>query len=167
MYKNGHIYIERERDYYKEIMIMCYKGNEMAAWWLYSNIQSKIWVISGRQVNNAFKSIQKLILLHCLPIVWVLNLHTLTAMGIITNMKLSPFVSTISCLVIAVGSIWCSRNGRMNAFPNTGIFTEPQLSAAQWTNPEAKSAVTIPPTTTFKTDVTAKWSHLYTAKWNM
>ena len=29
--------------------------------------------------------------------------------------KLSPFVSMKSCLVMEVGSMWCSRNGRMNA----------------------------------------------------
>lgn len=35
--------------------------------------------------------------------------------GIRHTAKLSPLVSMKSCLVIEVGSIWCSRNGRMKA----------------------------------------------------
>lgn len=63
--------------------------------------------------------------------------------GIIT-IKLSPFVSMKSCLVIAVGSIWCSLNGLINAFPRTNNSTEPQVSAIQWKKPLIKSAEIIP-----------------------
>ena len=61
-------------------------------------------------------------------------------------MQLSPFVSMISCLVIAVGSTWCSLKGRINALPMIGILTDPQVSAAQWTKPEQKSATNMPVT---------------------
>ncbi|EDL35630.1 mCG1042830 [Mus musculus] len=39
--------------------------------------------------------------------------------------QLFPLVSMKSCLVMAVGSMWCSRNGWMKAFPTMGRSTEP------------------------------------------
>ena len=60
--------------------------------------------------------------------------------------QLSPFVSMMSCLVMAVGSTWCSLKGRIKALPKTGMSTEPHVSAAQWTNPEQKSATRTPAT---------------------
>ncbi len=43
------------------------------------------------------------------------------ARGMIVNIQLSPFVSMKSWRVMAVGSMWCSRNGRMKAW-NGGKF---------------------------------------------
>ena len=47
---------------------------------------------------------------------------------------------------MAVGSTWCSLKGRIKALPKTGMSTEPHVSAAQWTNPEQKSATRTPAT---------------------
>eukprot|EP00754_Rhynchopus_humris_P039688 Rhum_TRINITY_DN22803_c0_g1::Rhum_TRINITY_DN22803_c0_g1_i1::g.176108::m.176108 len=59
------------------------------------------------------------------------------------SMKLSPFVSTKSCLHMAYASTWCSRNERINV-PNTGVSTEPHVSAPQCTSPLMKSATSDP-----------------------
>lgn len=59
------------------------------------------------------------------------------------SMKLSPFTSTKSWRVMAVGSTWCSRNERMKLRP-MNVSTVPQVSAPQWTRPELKSAARMP-----------------------
>lgn len=41
------------------------------------------------------------------------------ASGIMVSIQLSPFVSMKSWRVIAVGSMWCSRNGRIKAWKST------------------------------------------------
>ena len=47
---------------------------------------------------------------------------------------------------MTVGSTWCSLKEPMKALPNTGMSTEPHVSATQWTNPERKSATRTPAT---------------------
>lgn len=99
----------------------------------------------------------------------VRKLKAMFARGTMVSMQLSPLVSIKSWRVMAVGSMWCSLNGRMKAckthvldqvfrwastgsgtltFPKMGRSTDPQVSAPQWTSPEAKSAVRIPATKT-------------------
>ena len=62
----------------------------------------------------------------------------------VATMQLLPFVSTKSCRVISFWSTWCSRNGRISAWPMIGSSGEPQVSATQCTTPETKSASTKP-----------------------
>ena len=54
--------------------------------------------------------------------------------------QLFPLVSTKSWRVMASGSRWCSRKGRSNAGPTTGRSGDPQVSAAQCTTPDTRSA---------------------------
>lgn len=105
----------------------------------------------------------------------VRKLKAMFASGTMVSMQLSPLVSIKSWRVMAVGSMWCSRNGRIKAckthqtpwntlfgiqqqsyksanstFPKIGRSTEPHVSAPQWTSPDAKSAVSIPATEKYK-----------------
>ena len=59
-------------------------------------------------------------------------------------MKLLPLSSRKPCLLIAWGSIWWWRNGRMKAAPTPGKLLLPQLSAAQCTIPDTRSAASMP-----------------------
>src|SRR5882762_8414485 len=58
--------------------------------------------------------------------------------------QLFPLVSMKSWRVMAFGSTWCSRKGRMSARPTKGRSTDPQVSASQCTMPEVRSAATNP-----------------------
>ena len=48
-----------------------------------------------------------------------INLYAMWAKKGTVTAKLSPLVSIKSCLVMEVGSMWCSRKGRIKAYKNT------------------------------------------------
>ncbi len=58
--------------------------------------------------------------------------------------QLAPFVSTKSWCAMRLASAWCSRNGRTNQRPRTGVRTLPKVSNAQWTSPLKRSAAVQP-----------------------
>lgn len=49
------------------------------------------------------------------------KLKAMFASGTMVSMQLSPLVSMKSCRVMAVGSMWCSLNGRIKAFGSKNI----------------------------------------------
>lgn len=104
------------------------------------------WLVSVTKTDSRNKYISQLQSSIICSTELYMNLYAMQPRAGIITAKLSPLVSTKSCLVIAVGSMWCSLKFLSKFLPIKNISTEPQESAAQCTMPLRKSAVKIPQT---------------------
>lgn len=66
-------------------------------------------------LRNGFKRSRRRPLTQNSPGERVRKLKAMFARGTMVSMQLSPLVSMKSCRVMAVGSMWCSLNGRIKA----------------------------------------------------